>query len=151
MKAVLVIKNLFCLQSRGNKFGDDLRLQKAKKSFSMDRLLLCDENAHHYVLILDLERVDAYFNVIACRSAQRICRNCFHLYTNGKNYQNHVKPCSEYAAAEIIMPKQAKLPYSSKIGKHTDFFLLFYTLTQNLIFQLFQLLQHHPHPLLPTQ
>ena len=73
----------------------------------MDLLLLHDENAHHYVLILNLERFVAYFKGIAHRAAQRICRNCFHLCTNRETYQNHVKTCSEHAAAEIVMPKES--------------------------------------------
>ena len=73
----------------------------------MDLLLLHDENAHHYVLILNLERFVAYFKDIAHRAAQRICRNCFHLCTNRETYQNHVKTCSEHAAAEIVMPKES--------------------------------------------
>ena len=123
--------------------------KKPNQSFTMDLLLLHDENAHHYVLILNLERFVAYFKGIAHRAAQRICRNCFHLCTNRETYQKHVKTCSEHAAAEPVMPKKAKLPYSSETGKHAGLFLSFYTLTQNLI--LFQLLQHNPHPLLPTQ
>ena len=31
VKTVLVFMNLFCLQNRGNTFGDDLRFQKAKQ------------------------------------------------------------------------------------------------------------------------
>ena len=73
----------------------------------MDLLLLQDENAHHYVLILNLERFVAYFKGIAHRAAQRLCRNCFHLCTNRETYQNHVKTCSEHAAAEIVSPKES--------------------------------------------
>ena len=73
----------------------------------MDLFLLHDENAHHYVLILNLERFVAFFKGIAHRAAQRICRNCFHLCTNRETYQNHVKTCSEHAAAEIVMPKES--------------------------------------------
>ena len=73
----------------------------------MDLLLLHDENAHHYVLILNLERFVAYFKGIAHRAAQRICQNCFHLCTNRETYQNHVKTCIEHAAAEIVMLKES--------------------------------------------
>ena len=66
-------------------------------SFTMD--LLHDENTHHYVLILNLVRFVAYLKGIAHRAAQRLCRNCFHCCTNRKTYQNHVKICSEHAAA----------------------------------------------------
>ena len=81
--------------------------KKQNKSFTMHLLLLHDENAHHYVLILNLERFAAYFKGIAHHAAQRICRNCFHLSTNRETYQNHVKTCSEHAAAEIVMPKES--------------------------------------------
>ena len=81
--------------------------KKTNKSFTIDPLLLHDENAHHYVLILNLERFVAYFESIAHRAAQRICRNCFHLCTNGETCQNHAKTCSEHAAAESVMPKES--------------------------------------------
>ena len=81
--------------------------KKPNKSFTMDLILFNDENAHHYVLILNLERFVAYFKGIAHRAAQRICRNCLHLCTNRETYQNHVKTCSEHAAAEIFMPKES--------------------------------------------
>ena len=103
--------------------------KEPNKSFTMDLLLLHDENAHHYVLILNLERFVAYFKGIAHRAAQRICRNFFDLCTNRETYQNHVKTCSEPAAAEIVMPKKATIAYSSETGNHAGFFLSFYTLT----------------------
>ena len=82
--------------------------KKPSKPFTMDFLLLLyDENAHHYDLILNLDWFVAYFKGIAHRAAQRICRNCFHLCTNRETYQNTVKTCSEHAAAEIFMPKQS--------------------------------------------
>ena len=113
--------NLFCLQNRRNTFGDDFRLQKAKKSFTMDLLFFHDENAHHYVLILNLEQFVAYFKDIAHRAAKPICRNCFYLCTNGDTYQNHVKTCSEHAAAEIVMPKESNTSLEFR-GMHTGFF-----------------------------
>ena len=128
----------------------------------MDLLLLHDENAHHYVLILNLERFVAYFKGIAHRAAQRICRNCFLLCTNRETYQNHVKTCSEHAAAEIVMPKESNTSLQFRNWKARWFLpiVLYFDLsylesylvpiyTLNLI--LFQSLQHNPHPLLPTQ
>ena len=84
-------------------------------------------NAHHYILILNLERFLAYFKGIAHRAAQRICQNCFHLCTNKETYQNHIKTCSEQAAAEITIPKESNTHYSSKTRKHAGFFQSFYT------------------------
>ena len=79
--------------------------KKPHKSFSMDPLLLYDEIAYHYVLILNFEQFVADFKGIAHRAAQLIYRKCSHLCTNRETYQNHVKTCSEHTAAEIVMPK----------------------------------------------
>ena len=83
----------------------------------MDLLLLQDENAHHYVPILNLERFVAYFRGIAHNAAHSICRNCSHLCTNRENYQNHVKTCSEHTAAEIVIPKESNTSYTVAIQK----------------------------------
>ena len=81
--------------------------KKTNKCITMELLVPHDENAHHYVLILNVERFVAYFKAIAHRAAQRICRNYFHLCTNRETYQNDVKTCSEHTAAEIVMTKES--------------------------------------------
>ena len=123
--------------------------KKPNKSFTMDLLLLHDENAHHYVLILNLERFVAYFTGIVHRAAQRICRICFHCVQTEKFIKTMLKHAVNMQQQKLLCQKKATLPYSSETGMHAGFFLSFYTLTQNLI--LFQSLQHKPHPLLPTQ
>ena len=70
------------------------------------------------------------FKGIAHRAAQRICRNCFRLCTNRETYQNHVKTCSEHAAAEIVMPKESNTSLQFRNWKARWFLpivLYFYT------------------------
>ena len=98
--------------------------KKPNKSLIMDHILFHDENAHHCVFIVNLERFIAYFKGRSHREMQRICRNCFHLYTKRETYQKHVKPSIKHAASEIVIPKQTNTSLQFRNWK-ARWFLLF--------------------------
>ena len=76
--------------------------------FTLDLLLLTDEQTHHYVLIKDLRVFVNNIKGLSPRSGSVICRNCFHICSSQSIYERHMKSCIEHDAATITMPDPTK-------------------------------------------
>ena len=83
-----------------------LRLSKrTDHGFTMDLLLLQEDDVYHYVLIKNLLNLVNHVRQRRPRTGDLICRNCFHICTP-INYEKHRGNCCKFEPAAIEMPSE---------------------------------------------
>lgn len=84
-----------------------IRVSKVDEvDFVMDLLLVSNGTIHHYVLILDLMKLIAQVRGTTIRSANHLCRNCFHVCSSKEYLQQHQIQCLGNDAVAISLPNE---------------------------------------------
>ena len=79
--------------------------KKSTSSLTLDELLLCESDKHHYVLIKDLTRFFWFIKNKKLRSPLHLCRNCLYLcHKDIKQFKDHIEVCGNNPPAVIRMP-----------------------------------------------
>ena len=82
--------------------------RETNDNFEIDLLLVDDGQEYHYILIQDLLRLVSLVKGTTSLQHRVLCRNCFHVCTNGNTYKRHQVSCLQHEPAVVKMPSPEK-------------------------------------------
>ena len=82
--------------------------RETNDNLEIDLLLVDDGQEYHYILIQDLLRLVNLVKGTTTLQHRVLCRNCFHVCTNGNTYKRHQVSCLQHEPAVVKMPSPEK-------------------------------------------